>query len=517
MVPPPGLPESYIGAVDRPLETLLRRFARVHGPFETAQAAGRFGLTPGQVEPLLRLLEGEGVLTRGELRPGGVEPEWCDVEVLRRLKRRTLARLRHEVEALEPAALARFLPRWHEIGKRAQGDPQQRLLEVLLQLEGLPLPWSTLTGAILPARLNDYRPEQLDMLAASGVLVWVGAGALGARDGKVVLYRREQVGRLLPPADADESDGFEPGELHRRIEATLARRGACFLSELEDHARRDLDGVNRADFEAALWDLVWRGRISNDTFAPLRALAGGRRKGVRHSAQLGGGRWSLVDTLRDASLPDTERALARTQILLERYGLVCRETAKAEAAGGGFAPVYQVLKAMEDSGQLRRGYFVEGLSGAQFARPGVVERLREVRLSQAERDEPDVDSVLILAAVDPANPYGAMLPWPQSAADRLQPRRSAGTWVILVNGELVLWIGSGARSLLSFPAGYGREQVALRLALAQLRALPVARRRTLAVRKIDGLDAAESPLRELLIAEGFSPDYRGLAVTPDYV
>jgi ATP-dependent Lhr-like helicase len=503
IVPPRGLPDSYLVPTSAPLELLLRRYARVHGPFPNAEPAARLGLRPAQAEPPLRLLEAQGVLVRGEMRPLGSDPEWCDAEVLRRLRRRTLARLRQEVAPVDAATLGRFLPRWHGIGEDMRGP--QRLMEVLPQLEGLLVPWSMLDRVLLLARVPDYRSEDLDMLAATGQIVWVGGGALGPKDGSVALYRRDRIAVLHdpPPEAAPLAD------LHLRLLDALRTRGACFLSELAQAAEQAGLPGRGADFEAALWDLVWAGRITNDTFAPLRSLsgvAGGRGHGGAH---LAGGRWSLVETLL-APATDSERLLARANMLLERYGLVSREMAQAEKLRGGFGPLYRLLRQMEEAGRVRRGYFVEGLSGAQFATARAVDRLRSCRLEEPPIDGYGEDEVALLPAIDPANPYGALVPWPEPAGGAT-PRRKPGAWVILVAGKAVLYLGAGGRQLTSFPATLTDAGGELGPAIAMLHRVPRTGRRRLMIETVDGQPALDAPLRDAILSAGFERDYDALA------
>jgi ATP-dependent Lhr-like helicase len=551
-VPPPGLPDSFIGPTQAPLEELLRRYARTHGPFPTSAPARRFDLRPAQLEPVLRLLETQGALVHGEIRPLGSEPEWCDAEVMRRLRRRTLARARDEVAPVDGATLGRFLPAWHGIGEDLKGA--DRLMEAVLQLEGLTVSWGLLDRVLLPARVPGYRPEDLDMLAATGQLVWIGRGAAGPRDGKIALYRRDTVAAGLEPRTSSGDAGTEAAQAAEGREAAsdtgagadpaaglrlvllghLRRRGACFLIELQQAAERAgprLSGAaGKEAFETALWDLVWDGLITNDTFAPLRALGGGaRRPGRRGSARgaagrgamLAGGRWSLVADLAapadiaDAGPSNTERLLARARMLLERYGIVSREAVAAEGLAGGFGPLYRVLKQMEEAGRVRRGHFVEGLSGAQFALPGAVERLRAGRLEELPIDGFAEEQVRVLAAADPANPYGALLGWPDGGAcgprqgARPAPKRSAGAWLVLVAGKPVLYVGAGGRQLLSFPGSISDQGGELKLALAALHRLPSSGRRLL-IQQIDGVPSLESPLREALLAAGFEADYDAL-------
>ncbi len=515
VVPPGGLPEAYLTQTQAPMEQLLRRYARTHGPFPTRDPAARFGLRAAQVEPALRLLEAEGVLVRGEMRPLGAEPEWCDAEVLRRLRRRTLAALRQAVAPVDAATLGRFLPAWHGIRAGPPGldrSPDRnpdRLFEAIIQLEGLRVPWTQLDRVLLPARVPSYRAEDLDLLAASGRIVWVGSGAAGPRDGRVAVYRREAVADLLEP----QEESGTTGPLHLALLGHLQERGACFLVELAQAAEAAEPGVRSEDFEAALWDLVWAGRITNDTFAPLRALAAGPGRSGRAGRTRGiaGGRWSLVADLapgRSAAADRTRGLLARAQMLLERYGLVSREAVQAEALPGGFGPVYRVLKGLEEGGRVRRGWFCEGLSGAQFALAGALDRLRAARLDEVPLGGYGADQVLTLAAIDPANPYGALVPWPATASGA-RPRRLAGAWLVLVAGGPVVYVATGGRQIQTFPGSCTDQGGELALALAALHRLPqgLSRRRRLAIQELDGIPANQSPLGEALLAAAFTLDY----------
>ncbi|MDJ0928480.1 MAG: DEAD/DEAH box helicase [Gammaproteobacteria bacterium] len=508
VIAPGGLPDAFLESVDQPLSRLLRRYARHHGPFLTAAPAARFDLRPAQVEPVLLQLEAAGELVRGEIRPGGAALDWCDAEVLRRLKRRTLARLRDEVAPVDTATLATFLPRWQGVGDERQGSA--RLRDVIAQLQDLPLPWSMWNLVVLPQRVPGFRLDMLDMLAASGAVVWVGRGATGARDGRVALYLREQVRDLLPV----DRDYEPPSPLHAAILNFLTNRGASFLMELQDGVRTSTTEADAAEFGAALWDLVWAGQITNDTFAPLRGF--GRRPGRRRSRRdnmLAGGRWSLVSELVTQDPAPTARAVARAKLLLERYGIVSRECVVAEDLPGGFTPVYKVLAEMEDQGQVRRGYFVEGLSGAQFGHVGAVDRLRVYRADAEERDRPiDVDDIQMLAAMDPANPFGALVSWPRVAApEQAKPRRVAGAWVLLARGHPLLYVAQRGRRVLSFPDNLRIADGALAAAISALRRLPRdGRRGLLSIERIDGVSAADSSFLPAFRAGGFELDYRGL-------
>ncbi|EGV17603.1 DNA glycosylase AlkZ-like family protein [Thiocapsa marina] len=533
LVPPPGLPDAFLMSADAPLEHLLHRYARTHGPFPTRDPAARYGLRATQLEPVLRLLETRDELIRGEIRPLGTEPEWCDPEVLRRLRRRTLAKARDAVAPVDAATLGRFLPAWHGIGEDIKGP--DRLLEALLQLEGLTVTWSQLDRVLLPARVPGYRSEDLDMLAATGQIVWVGRGAAGPKDGRIALYRRGSP--ELGVADEESSRAEQPNvsagvssngvaeraprdaaandsDVARILLDHLRTRGASFLMELMQALERAGLKLGRDAFESALWDLVWAGEITNDTFAPLRALGGTRAPKRGRGTALAGGRWSRVADLRiEAS--DTERLLARARILLERYGVVSREAVQAEGIPGGFGPLCRVFKQMEEGGQVRRGYFVEGLSGAQFALNGAIDRLRSARIEETPIEGFGADAVRILAAIDPANPYGALLPWPDLGGGP-PPKRISGAYLILVAGKPVLYLGSAGRQLTRFPSSISEEGGELPLALAALHRLPQRGRKRLAIQQIDGLPALESPLREALLHAGFESDYDALVPARGY-
>src|SRR5438445_187459 len=489
--PPRGVPDVFLQMSTDALETLLLRWARTHAPFTARDPAERWGLPAALVQDTLRRLEEGGSVLRGEFRPGGTEREWCDPDVLRSLRRRSLARLRREVEPVPAAALARFLPGWHGLG--SESGSLDRLLEVVAQLEGTFLPWSAYERDILATRVHGYQPRLLDELCAGGEVVWIGRGSIGADDGRVALYRRDRLSLLAPTAPEEPPD--EP--IHQRIRAHLAARGASFFREIFSA----VGGPTDAAVLDGLWDLVWSGEVTNDTLAPLRLRLLRRSKTRRPALVTRGGppeaagRWSLVP----AGVAGTDRAHALALTLLERHGVVTRESVLGEGLPGGFAAVYPVLRAMEEAGKIRRGYFVEGLGAAQFALPGAVDRLR------AERTPPETPSIQLLAATDPANPYGATLAWPTSK--KLQ--RIAGAYVVLADGEPALYVERGRRGLITLPAF---DQIG-GPALGVLRRLAGnSSRRELALDRVDGESALSSPLRTALEHAGFQREYLGLVL-----
>jgi ATP-dependent Lhr-like helicase len=527
--PPRGMPEVFLAETTAGLEQVLARWARTHAPFTAREPAGRWGVPAGRVADALRRLEDAGTLLRGEFRPGGSDREWCDPDVLRALRRRSLARLRREVEPVPAAALARFLPAWHGLGTEV--GTLDRLLEVISQLEGLFLPWSIYERDVLAARVRGYVPRLLDELCASGEVVWLGRGALGNDDGRVALYRRERLALLAPAAAEDPLTE----SIHQQIREHLAQRGASFFREIFDA----VDPPTDQKLLAALWDLVWSGEVTNDTPMPLRMrllrrsrtrrLLGVSRGGPPDAA----GRWSLV---RPLPAPTTERLHGLALTLLERHGVVTREAVLAEGIAGGFAAVYPVLRAMEEAGKIRRGYFVEGLGAAQFALPGAVDRLRAerealtggpmgaqrpARTATDERSTGafvrrtaggEAPSARTLAAADPANPYGATLPWPHRAgAAARAPQRVAGAYVVLVDGEPVLYLerGTGSRALVTLPA-FERDEISAAAAAELSRFVEQLPRRELTIERVDGAAVLASPARVVLEQAGFQREYLGL-------
>ncbi|APU23020.1 helicase family protein [Actinoalloteichus sp. GBA129-24] len=584
---PAGLPAALLTATSDALGDLLIRFARGRGPFRAAEAAARFGLGVGPVTDRLDRLRVSGRLVRGELRPVeaetaipgglGTPTEYCDAEVLRRLRRGSLARLRAEVEPVEPAALGRFLPDWHgvlpapplpagpegtapgldgtsvgaddsEVGaarrgrgadgggtastarSRVDAASPDEVLAVIEQLAGAPLPASAVESMILGARLPDYRPAALDELTAAGEVVWCGCGPLGAGDGWLALAPADLAELILPPPAAE--DPVLDTDLHRALLTALASGGLFFRGLVERIAAWSTDrGEPRqaeGDLVTALWQLVWAGLVTNDTLAPLRALLGGgaathrprrqaprgRRAGLRVSRHgrpmLGAsgpptvaGRWSLVP-VRETD--PTRRAHAQAEALLARHGVLTRGAVEGERVPGGFAGVYRVLRAMEESGRCRRGLLVRGPGGAQFAVPGAVDGLRAFSREAGRLDGRPAASVL--AAADPAQPYGAALPWPASiGAGGHRPGRKAGALIALVDGEPVLYVERGGKSLLSFT----EDETALRTATAALvDVVRSGRTEPLVLSRADGEQALGSRLAAVLQQAGFRATPKGL-------
>lgn len=450
---PPGLPASLLAPVAAPVLELVRRFARTHGPFTLPEIVARFALDPQSVSTALHFLVQDGRIVEGGFRPGGIHREWCDAEVLRLIRKKSLARLRKEIEPVEQQMLARLETHWQGVLQRRRG--LDALLDTIENLQGAPLPASLIESSILPARIGNYSPGNLDTLIAAGEVTWLGLDPIGEHDGRIALYLSDKLATLLPPQLPATADQQPPTDREQAILSQLQRSGATFFSQLHDA----LGGGYPGETLDALWSLVWRGLVTNDTFHSLRAYVAKpptsrpakrqqniqtfrSRRTTPPSAQ---GRWALVPRSESpaGAQEQTNWSHATALQLLNRYGIVTRETVAQENLPGGFSAVYEILKSLEESGRIRRGYFVDGLGAAQFALPAAVDMLRSLRTGPlSERAE-----MAMLAATDPANPYGATLRWPtpveaespdDSAARSLT--RSVGAGVVLRNGALVAYL-----------------------------------------------------------------------------
>ena len=487
---PVGLPDAFLEKIDEPLSSLLVRWARTHVPFFSTDPATRWGLPVRQVEQALRRLAGRGGIVAGEFRPGHAGREYCHPDVLRSLRRKSLAALRREVEPVPVDVLGRFLPSWHGVGIQASG--LDRLTEIVFQLQGCAIPASVLERDVLPVRVREYRPQLLDQLISMGEVVWTGRGSLGNSDGRVALYLRSDAPRLV--REPDERPG---GEIHERLRDHLQSRGASFFRDLY-YATGSGDEDAVLD---ALWDMVWAGEVTNDTFLPLRSLGPRMRRNPRRPLMRLGppaaaGRWSLVRDLLHPQLSSTEHLHAMAGVLLQRYGVLTREAALGENITGGFAALYPVLRAMEEAGKIRRGYFIDGLGGLQFALPGAVDRLRGARDEESR--------VIALAATDPASPYGTTIAWPEHES---RMARAAGAYVVLDGGELRLYLERGGRSLLTV----GEVQLSHLQALAGI----AARVGKLEIQSIDGDVIKGSRLEGTLREAGFGTTPKGVVLWPE--
>ncbi|TAM69533.1 MAG: DEAD/DEAH box helicase [Microbacteriaceae bacterium] len=539
---PIGVPIAFVEPVPDPLGDLIGRYARTHGPFTTAEAAARFGLGTAVVQDTLRRLEHDRRVTEGEFRPNATGTEWCDSDVLRRIRRLSLAALRHEVEPVDQHTFGRFLPAWQHVDGTLRGV--DAVASVIEQLSGARIPASAWESLVLPARVSDYSPAMLDELTATGEVIWSGSGSLPGNDGWVSLHLADAAPLTLPPPTDHDTD-----ELQRDVLTTLGTGGGFFFRQLAD-------AVGSHDDDAlvtALWDLVWAGLITNDTLAPLRILTAGtgahkrprtpprsrltRGRGYarplgqqRQAPPLASGRWSILPL---AETDATVRAHATAETLLERYGVVTRGSVMAEGAPGGFALAYRVLSRFEESARARRGYFIEGLGAAQFATGGTVDRLRSFVCDETR--EPEREAVT-LAATDPANPYGAALAWPSvanpgsgSASDAgtgvaagtgtntgtgtgtgsstgHRPGRKAGALVTLVDGALVLYLERGGKTALTFgdradldAAGRSIGSLVRRGGVDKLN-----------IEIVNGASVLNTPLAEALARGGFTETPRGL-------
>lgn len=517
---PVGVPDAFLDPVDDPLADLLARYARTHGPFVTAAVAEHFGLGNAIAEAGLRRLMRDGVVVSGEFRPGESGSEWCDTQVLRRIRRKSIAALRREIEPVPAKTLGLFYPLWSSIQRPKRGP--DAVLDAVTDLAGAPIPASILEATVLPSRVADYQPAMLDELTNSGEVTWCGRGRLGTNDGWIHLAPIDLAPLVLPQPTHD----IALGPLADQLGAALAGGGSWLFRELASR----LPDAKDIDLSSALWDLVWSGLITADTLAPIRANlmtrgsgsgAGrvvpgvtGRTRAARIARSRASNRMGPANTLgRWSSVIErepnpTKRMNAVAQALLNRYGIVTRGAAMSEGTEGGFAGIYRVLSAIEDSGQVRRGYFIEGLGAAQFATAGAVDQLRNCA------KEGDAMQCLILATCDPANPYGAAVAWPASAVDSNvahRPGRKAGSFVGLVNGDLVLYLERGGKSLLTFTPDQSVIDLALRELAATIKnhQIPIP-----TIERVDSAAAGTSALSEPLESVGFVLTPRGYRLRP---
>jgi ATP-dependent Lhr-like helicase len=542
---PPGLPAAFLESVPDALLDIVRRYARTHGPFTTADVAARYGLPNAQVESVLQRLVGLGRVVEGGFRPGGLNREWIDAEVLRSVRRKSLAKLRKEVEPVAQRTLARLFTRWQGVVQPRRG--LDALLDAIENLQGAPLPASLLETDILPARILGYKSADLDTLIAAGEVVWVGLEPLGERDGRVGLYLAERLRALWPvrqiiagtkqqvlrSAQDDKSIDEALSEREVQIVEYLQRNGASFFQPLHD----GVGGGYPGETLEALWSLVWRGLLTNDALHALRAYcerpaSSGRGVKARRPHNQAGfrsrrttpptaqGRWSLnaaaFDETRATAAGQTEWSHAIAQQLLTRYGVVFRETAHAENLPGGFSAVYDVLKALEESGRVRRGYFAADLGATQFAMPAAVDLLRSLRTGNE-----NVSEVVMLAATDPANPYGSLLRWPAAPEEGSSLTRSVGARVVLVDGALTCYIRRGNPNLqvLLPEEEPQRSQTARSLAeflVAQVQRLEAdggeRGRGGMLITQVNGVPVVEHPLARFLLDAGFQPGAMGFNV-----
>jgi ATP-dependent helicase Lhr and Lhr-like helicase len=506
---PPGLPAAFQVAMPDATLDLIRRYARTHGPFTTAETARRFGLALDTVEQTLNRLIQTGRVVEGGFRPGGTHREWCDNEVLRTIRRKSLAKLRKEVEPVEQATLARLFTRWQGVVQPRRG--LDALLDVIENLQGAPIPASILETEILPARLLNYKPADLDTLIAAGEVAWCGLEPIGEKDGRIALYLSEKLSALWPISITNGSTSEPQSPTHDREQSILQylqTQGASFFPPLHEASGGGYPGETLE----ALWNLVWRGLLTNDALHALRVYTERTpakpsrrihnqpsfrsRRTTPPSAQ---GRWALNAVAFEPNRNATVWSNAIAHQLLARYGVVFRETAHAEGLPGGFSAIYDVMKALEESGRIRRGYFAADLGATQFAMPAAVDLLRSLRI----RRDGDKSELLMLAATDPANPYGSLLKWPTGGDAASSLQRSVGGRVVLCDGALLAYLRRANPNIQTF---LPEEEPARSQAAKALAEFLVTRAHAgdgILITSVNGIPVHESSIARILLDAGF--------------
>lgn len=511
IVIPPGIPDAFLEEVVDPLADIVLRYARTHGPFRLAKLATRYAIGEAPLRTCLSALTQNDRLVEGEFLPGKRGTEWCDTDVLRTIKRRSLARLRQQVEPVDQQTLAQFLPDWQSVTRPRKG--LDGVLDVIEQLQGLPLPASEWEESILPARVHNFQKSDLDELCAAGEIIWRGVESIGSTDGRIAIYLADNYQTLCSTPENDDN------ELSSRIRDLLAKQGALFFEQIHGV----LGGFQNDLFET-LWKLVWAGEVTNDTLAPLRSL---RRSSTqqkrtsrsrdrsrfrsRRQAKTPGseGRWSQLESHRHQDVSATERQSAIASQLIARYGILTREMVSSENLTGGFSAVYPVLKAMEEAGRIRRGYFVAGMGAAQFAAAGADDQIRH--LSDLTKADKEAESeVLMLAATDPANPYGLVLKWPELPEEiSTRPQRTVGARVFLKNGKLLGYLTRNQQHLLSFLPRVEPDRSEYREELIESFLKMQLIGTSMLLAKIDGKPPGETEFGELLTKSGFRASSNG--------
>ncbi|MFN2977022.1 Lhr family helicase [Terriglobus aquaticus] len=541
---PPGLPTAFLEPAPDAMLDLIRRFGRTHGPFTTAEVAARFRIPTETAEAVLQRLVQTGRVVEGAFKPGGLSREWCDAEVLRTIRRRSLAKLRKEVEPVEQQTLARLFTHWQGVLTPRRG--LDALLDVVETLQGAPLPASLLETEILPARIAGYKPADLDTLIAAGEVTWAGLEPLGERDGRIGLYLAEKLPLLWPVVNTQQAAAVIESESptkdrEDRVLEYLRAHGASFFQNIHDGTGGGYPG----ETIDSLWNLVWRGAVTNDSLQSLRAYTDRNAVNGRGTTNHQGkpqrrihnqaasfrsrrttpptvqGRWALhpayfASQSKSATDPQrsaTEWSHAEAHQLLQRYGVVFRETAHAENLPGGFSAIYDVLKALEESGKIRRGYFAADLGATQFALPSALDLLRSLRTKRPDTDP----EMIVLAATDPANPYGALLKWPQPADGGGSLTRTVGARVVLADGALVAYLRRGNPNLQIFLPEEDPQRTQVMRALARYfvimgqagsgrigeAATDQSGRVGMLISSINGVAVAEHPMARALLDAGF--------------
>ncbi|AZA13054.1 DEAD/DEAH box helicase [Corynebacterium choanae] len=563
---PPGVPCQQAIIPDA-LQQLLRRFAQTRGPFTLADVTASFGLAPAAAHTVLAGLVAAGDLLQMQVRQSQTAEEYIAPQVLQLIRKRCLAHARAQIEPVSQAAYTRFLLGWHgieDINQQPTGVGVDGVFAVIEQLAGVRIPASCWETWIFPSRVVDYDPAMLDELTRAGEVLVVGCAMAAAKDPWIMLLPVDYAAQLITEPDWE---GLTDRQL--AIVSVLASGGGFYFPAIQqaleqgvvvDHRTIgapasssvgdepvDLDAlvavpypVDDASLRDDLWVLIGRGIVTIDGFAPLRAhLAGATGAAAAHRAKrtparsrlrMGRTRFSqLSQTRRTTTPPDavgrfaltpaadpdpTARSVAHGEAWLDRYGVVTRGSVTAEEVTGGFALAYKVLDRFEAAGKAMRGMFIDSLGAAQFSTPAIIDRLR------AAGDSPDVAGwpsgatnpvVCVLAASDPANPYGAALPWPETAH---RPNRAAGAIVVIADGLLAAHLTRGGKTLTLFPDQLPITPAATATLVVEalVTAVHKGHMKKFAVEKVGEHSALSSPLLDALQAGGATLHPKGVII-----
>ncbi len=539
---PPGAPAQVAPVIDA-LQQLVSRWARTRGPFVLQDLQQAFGLAAGVAHSVLKELMSTKVIVKGHFSKGIGDDEFVANDVLKIIRSRSLALARAQTEPVSQSAFGRFLLSWQQVaavGETPELYGVDGVFAVLEQLAGVRLPASAWESVVLPTRVRGYNPADLDQLCHNGEVVVVGAGAAGSADPWVMLLPADYAAELLPTGEEASLSIMQ-----EQVMQLINRGGGFLFAAIQAALNGDdlglLTGAGQAEsLRQAIWELFELGLVSPDSFAPVRArLAAGRGGRTAHRSRRSPnrtrlrmgrtsfsqreqanqippdmlGRWSSVVA---ANQEPTARSIAHGEAWLDRYGVVTRGSVVAEDTIGGFALAYKVLSGFEQSGRALRGHFITGLGATQFSTPAVIDRLRGLDDELGHDRWPSgvkEPKVYVVAACDPANPYGASLPWPETT-HAVTLTRAAGALVVLADGLALAHLTRGGRRLTLFtgPQGVGEHELIALVVRALMHTVQTTSTERIILEKINGESALQSPYLENFRQAGAGITPKGIRI-----